>query len=191
VCIGVDVARGEGVCDHAITVRDFYAVRKIVTSQCDLIVLHELVVSIALQYDVKIIAVDTIGCGAGVDQAISIELNRALHRQVKKERPQIVKVVPIISNERPHYNMSCQNRRAELAMEARKWCESFGGFVPGEHVRRLVDELSTLVLDQNVDKVCLEKKTGPKDVADSFLYTFADPLILRPPTNNILNFLNT
>ena len=73
VCIGVDVARGEGVCDHAIVVRDFFAVRQIVTSQCDLIVLHELVVSIAIQYDVKVIAVDTIGCGAGVDQAISIE----------------------------------------------------------------------------------------------------------------------
>ena len=75
-------------------------------------------------------------------------------------------------------------------MEARKWCETFGGFVPGEHVRRLVEELSTIVIDENVDKVCLEKKSGRKDVADAFLYTFADPLALRAPVNDIFYFMH-
>lgn len=174
VVVSVDVALGSSDCDTVIMVRDFKAVRLIHVTREGMEDLPNRIISIAMQYDTKMITIDAIGVGAGLVALVKNALTRVLLKP---------KVVAVVSSKQADQS-AFANMRAQMVMEARAWCDTTGAFLPGENVLRLREELAKINYDEQArlrdDRVKIAPKQGSMDVADAFIYSFYDPdMLLR------------
>jgi hypothetical protein len=174
VTIAVDPSRGEGgLCDHAVSVWDYRALRKIVTSRESQNSLVYMTAQVAAQYNTKKIWVDGGGCGCNLDKQIEIEVNSNMYRK------RFIPVVGVDNSTKPTHNKFCFNKRAENIMEAARWVDTIGAFCPGEYVDELCSQLMQIEYDDRSEKVKMMPKEGKMDIADSFCLHFSDPTYLQ------------